>query len=116
MKYFTKLNIKDIVVEEAHGGSGSRQVLVKPEHVSSQYFEAVTKGYLKPGNVFEWHTHQDTDEMFIVIKGEDKFYCEDEAVDYKEDDVIVIPGNLKHKIEAGGKITSEYYFIRVKAK
>lgn len=116
MYNFTKLNIKEIPVEQAHGGSGSRQVLVKPENVSSRYFEAVTKGFLKPGNIFDWHTHQDTDEIFIVLKGQGKFYCEDKVTNYKIDDVIVVPGNLKHKIEAGGKLTSEYYFIRVKAK
>lgn len=116
MNNFTKLNIKDIPIEQAHGGSGSRQVLVKPEHVSSKYFEVVTKGFLEPGNIFDWHSHQDTDEIFIVLKGKGKFFCEGEVVDYKEDDVIVVPGNLKHKIEAGGKSTSEYYFIRVRAR
>lgn len=116
MNKFTKLNIKDIPVEEAHGGSGARQVLVKPEHVSSQYMEAVTKGFLKPGDAFDWHSHQDTDEIFIVLKGEGKYSCEDEITDYKEGDVMITPGNLKHKIEAGGSETNEYYFIRVKAK
>lgn len=116
MSKFTKLNIKDIPIEEAHGGSGSRQVLVKPEHITSQYLEAVTKGFLKPGNIFDWHTHQDTDEIFIVLKGEGKYYCEDESTDYKEGDVITTPANLKHKIEAGGAEENEYYFIRVKAK
>lgn len=65
MNKYTKLNIKDMVVEEAHGGSGARQVLVKPEHVSSQYLEAITKGFLKPGKVFDWHTHSDTDEILL---------------------------------------------------
>lgn len=66
--------------------------------------------------MFDWHVHQDTDEIFIVLKGQGKFYCENEVVDYRENDVIVVPGNLKHKIEAVGELTSEYYFIRVKAK
>lgn len=113
---FTKVNLNEINVEEAHGGAGARQVLVKPEHVSSPYFEAVTKGFLKPGDVFDWHTHKDTDEMFIVLKGKGKFYCEDEVVNYKEGDVITIPANLNHKIEAMGDLTNEYFFIRVKAR
>lgn len=78
--------------------------------------EAVTKGFLKPGNIFDWHFHQDTDEIFIVLKGEGKYYCEDEVTDYKKGDVITTPANLKHKIESGGVEESEYYFIRVKAK
>ncbi len=113
---FTKLHINDIPVEEAHGGSGTRQVLVKPEHVASPYLEAIVKTKLESGKIFDWHFHQDTDEIFIVLKGEGKYYCEDKVTDYKEGDVMITPANLKHKIEAGGKATSEYYFIRVKAK
>ncbi len=113
---FTKLNIKDIPIEEAHGGSGAGQVLVKPEHITSQYLEAVTKGFLKAGKIFDWHIHQDTDEIFIVLKGEGKYYCEDQITKYKEGDVMITPANLKHKIEAGGTIENEYYFIRIKAK
>lgn len=116
MSKFTKLNIKDVPIEEAHGGSGARQVLVRPEHITSQYLEAITKGFLKPGSVFDWHIHQDTDEVFIVLKGYGKYYCEEETTNYKEGDVLVTPANLKHKIAAGGEEGSEYYFIRVKAK
>ncbi len=116
MKTFKKLKINDIPIEDAHGGSGARQVLVKPEHVASPYLEAVTKGFLKTGSIFDWHFHQDTDEIFIVLKGEGKYYCENEITDYQEGDVMITPANLKHKIEAKGKETSEFYFIRVKAK
>ena len=113
---FTKLSINEIPKEEAHGGSGARQVLVKPEHVSSPYMEAVTKGFLKPGSIFDRHFHQDTDEIFIVLKGEGKYYCEDKMTSYKEGDVMITPANLKHKIEAEGTEENEYYFIRIKAK
>ena len=116
MSKFTKQNLKDIPLEEAHGGSGARQVLVKPEHVTSQFMEAVTKGYLKSGNIFDWHFHQDTDEIFIVLKGKGTYYCEDEATPYKVGDVMITPANLRHKIEAKGAEGSEFYFIRVKAK
>lgn len=111
---FTKLNIKDIEVEQAHGGSGSRQVLVKSEHVSGPFFEAITKGFLEKGKLFDWHKHKNIDEIFIVIKGEGKFYCEAEVIDYKQDDVIITPANLNHKIEANED--SEFYFIRIKSK
>ena len=116
MSTFTKLNLNDIPVEEAHGGSGARQVLVKPEHVTSQFMEAVTKGFLRSGSVFDWHSHEDTDEIFIVLKGEGVYYCEDETTDYKAGDVMITPGNLKHKIEAKGTDDSEFYFIRIKAR
>src|SRR5205823_3082608 len=100
---FTKLHIKDIPLENAHGGSGSRKILVKPEHVTSPYLEAVVNTFLKSGDVFDWHFHKDTDEIFIVLKGEGQYYCEDEVTDYKQGDVMITPANLKHKIEAKGK-------------
>lgn len=114
MKKFSKTNIADITIEEAHGGSGKRQVLVKPEQLETSHLENVTKGYLKPGDIFPFHSHDGLDEIMIVLKGEGKFYCGNEVVKYKEDDVITIPAGSKHKIEAGGNITNEYYFIRVK--
>ncbi len=116
MNHFTKHSINSIPIEEAHGGSGGRQTLVKPEHVSTPFLEAVTKGFLKSGNIFDWHTHEDTDEIFIVLKGEGRYYCEDEVTEYKEGDIFITKGNKNHKIEALGKEGSEYYFIRVKAK
>ena len=76
----------------------------------------MTKGYLEVGKVFDWHTHEDIDEMFIVLKGEGVFYWEEEMINYNEGDIITIPANSKHKIEAKGMIMNEYYFIRVKCK
>ena len=114
MKKYIKLNLNEIPLEDAHGGTGSRQVLVKPEHLSSQHFEAMTKGYLNPGASYDWHTHKDTDEIFIVLKGVGKFYFENEETDYKTEDIFVIPPNSNHKITAEGETPSEFYFIRLR--
>ena len=116
MKRFIKSNIHDIPFEDAHGGAGKRKMLVKPEQVESPYLEAVVNTYLKQGDIFDWHFHQDTDEIFIVQQGEGIYYCENEKTSYKEGDVMITPANLKHKIEAKGDKISEFYFIRVKAK
>jgi mannose-6-phosphate isomerase-like protein (cupin superfamily) len=114
MKKYTKTNIDDISLEDAHGGSGQRQVLVKPEHLTTEHFEAMTKGYLNPEYSYDWHYHKDTDEMFIVLKGEGIFYWETVEVPYKEGDIITIPANTQHKITATGDSPSENYFIRIK--
>ena len=116
MNKFNKINLSEIPIEEAHGGSGARQVLVKPEQVTGKYFEAMTKGFLKPGGVFDWHIHVDTDEVFIVLKGKGKFYFEKEITEYVEGDIVTIPSNYKHKIEASGDITNEFFFVRVRTK
>lgn len=111
---FTKLHLSEIPIEEAHGGSGARQTLVRSEHLTTPYLEAITKGFLKSGKVFDWHNHKDTDEITIVIKGEGKFYVEKEITDYKEGNVFVVPADIMHKIEATSD--TEFYFIRVRNK
>lgn len=117
---FTKLHISDIPVEEAHGGSGARQMLVKPEFLTTPHLEAITKGYLPVRKMFDWHTHVDTDEVFIVTQGKGKFYYrqgeEENHFDYKSEDVIVAPANLFHKIVAEGTEETQGFFFRVKAK
>lgn len=113
---FAKTNIDDIPIENAHGGAGSRQMLIQPDQVESRYFEAVTKGFLPSGQLFDWHVHEDTDEVFIVTKGHGVFSCENQTTDYAAGDVITVGANLKHKIEANGDETTEGFFIRVRAK
>ena len=44
MKY-KKFNLSQIILEDAHGGSGKRQVLVKTEDVATDHLEAITKGF-----------------------------------------------------------------------
>ena len=115
MKKFTKTNIRKISVEHAHGGSGLRQVLVRPGQVSNKYFEAFTKGFLRPNSVFDWHIHKNTDEIFIVLKGNGTFYWENKKTNYSKGDIFTIPADSKHKLEAKGKVISEFYFIRIRS-
>lgn len=50
----------------------------------------------------------------IVLKGKGKFYWNNEIVEYKPEDVIIIPANSIHKFEAEGDVASEFYFVRIK--
>lgn len=111
-KKFIKLKINDVPLEEAHGGSGRRKMLLRHEHVSSKHWEAITKGFLDKGGVFDWHEHEDSDEVFIVLKGKGEYFCEDERVIFAVDDIFMTPAKLKHKIVADDDC--EFYFIRVK--
>lgn len=116
MKGIVRKSLSEITIEQAHGGSGSRQVLVSAQESTSPYFEAMTKGFLEPGKVFDWHQHIDTDEYIIVTKGEGIFFTRDDSFECKEGDVIIVSANTEHKIEAKGEITNEYFFVRVKSK
>ena len=46
---------------------------------------------------FVWHDHKDTDETFIVIKGEMSIKFRDGEVKLSEGEMFVVPRGLEHK-------------------
>ena len=48
-------------------------------------------------NDFIWHSHDDTDETFIVIEGKIYIEFEDETVELSEGEMIVVPKGKKHR-------------------
>jgi mannose-6-phosphate isomerase-like protein (cupin superfamily) len=46
---------------------------------------------------FVWHTHDDTDETFIVLEGEMRINFRDGTVDLKEGEMFVVPKGTEHK-------------------
>jgi mannose-6-phosphate isomerase-like protein (cupin superfamily) len=46
---------------------------------------------------FVWHNHADTDEVFIVIEGSMKIQFENETVELKEGEMLVVPKGIEHK-------------------
>ena len=48
-------------------------------------------------NDFIWHSHEDTDETFIVIEGKINIEFEDETVKLSEGEMIIVPKGKKHR-------------------
>ena len=46
---------------------------------------------------FTWHSHKNTDETFIVIKGEIDIEFRDGFVKVKEGEMFVVPAGVEHK-------------------
>ena len=46
---------------------------------------------------FVWHDHKDTDETFIVIKGNLNMKFRDHTVNLSEGEMIVVPKGVEHK-------------------
>ncbi|MEA1882088.1 MAG: cupin domain-containing protein [Candidatus Marinimicrobia bacterium] len=46
---------------------------------------------------FVWHSHDDTDETFIVIKGDLTIEFRDGHVDLKQGEMCVVPKGVEHK-------------------
>jgi mannose-6-phosphate isomerase-like protein (cupin superfamily) len=46
---------------------------------------------------FIWHSHPDTDEVFVVIEGNLKIDLHNETLNLKKGEMVVIPKNVDHK-------------------
>lgn len=109
-----KKNIGQVPIEDAHGGSGSRQLLLSKADAVSQHFHAMTKGYLPVNGVWEWHQHENVDEYFIVLEGTGVIEFRDGSkISYQSDDLVYVPANTEHRIENTGKDVGQFYFVRI---
>ncbi|MGD2162267.1 MAG: cupin domain-containing protein [Anaerolineales bacterium] len=46
---------------------------------------------------FIWHSHPETDEVFIVIEGEMQIYFRDQEVKLSRGEMCVVPASVEHK-------------------
>ena len=107
-------NIKKIEKEPAHDGNWERKLLLSQKDNISKNIEAMTKWYLKPWKIFDWHSHNDIDEYFVVLDWIWTISFENwEEINYIKDDLIYIPANIKHKIEAKWDKENKFYFTRI---
>jgi mannose-6-phosphate isomerase-like protein (cupin superfamily) len=52
---------------------------------------------------FVWHSHADTDELFLVLKGELTMHFRDRTEVLKPGEFIVVPRGTEHKPAANGE-------------
>ena len=52
---------------------------------------------------FTWHLHDQTDETFFVVEGKLGIDFEDETIELKAGEMIVVPKGVKHKPFAHGE-------------
>jgi mannose-6-phosphate isomerase-like protein (cupin superfamily) len=48
-------------------------------------------------NDFIWHSHEETDETFIVIEGSMSIEFESETIELNEGEMIIVPKGIKHR-------------------
>src|SRR3954464_15036598 len=59
----------------------------------------VDDAYIKVAKVhgsLAWHSHENEDEMFLVLKGRLRIELEDGAVDLREGQLFVVPKGVRH--------------------
>ncbi len=109
-----KKHLGAIDIEIAHGGSGKRKLILSKDDPVSSQLHAMTKGFLAPGGIFDWHNHEDIDEFFLVTEGTGVIeFGDGSTFAYAKDDLIYIPSNMKHRIENTGTVENEFFFIRL---
>ena len=51
---------------------------------------------VKAKGEFVWHTHEDTDDFFLVVKGHLTIQLPDRVVNLDEGDLFVVPRGVRH--------------------
>jgi mannose-6-phosphate isomerase-like protein (cupin superfamily) len=46
---------------------------------------------------FVWHAHEDTDDLFLVLKGKLTVELRDGAVELEEGELLVVPRGVEHR-------------------
>jgi mannose-6-phosphate isomerase-like protein (cupin superfamily) len=70
------------------------------EHWSPKIIAQMNDYYFKIAKVqgeFIWHDHQETDEVFLVVKGQLEIQFRDGKVTLSEGEIFVVPKGVKHK-------------------
>lgn len=66
---------------------------------SPRVIAEVDDSYIKVAKVqgtFGWHSHENEDELFLVLKGRLRIEMEDRAVDLAEGELFVVPKGTRH--------------------
>lgn len=74
----------------------------------------MTYGYLPSKSKFALHSHENMNEVMLVLKGTGIVRDEDGEYEYNVGDIFIYPSNVKHEIENSSEEEHEYIFIRVK--
>ena len=46
---------------------------------------------------FVWHTHEDADELFVVVEGSFRLELRDRAIDVGNGELVVVPRGVEHR-------------------
>jgi mannose-6-phosphate isomerase-like protein (cupin superfamily) len=59
---------------------------------------------VKAKGTFEWHKHDNEDEMFLVIKGKFDMELRDKIISITEGEFIIIPKGIEHRPVANEEV------------
>ena len=59
---------------------------------------------VKARDEFVWHKHDDTDDFFLVLKGQLDIQLRDRTVSLSEGELFIVPKGVEHKPVAKGEV------------
>ena len=65
------------------------------------------------GSSFDWHSHDEIDEIMIVLSGKGTVSDRDGDYSYSEGDVYIFPANIEHKIHNHSDTENQMIFVRI---
>lgn len=77
--------------EKLRGFDGWWQPKIVADYNGNEVFVVKMKGE------FVWHSHADTDDFFLVLKGEIRVDFRDGPVTLREGELLVIPAGVEHR-------------------
>ncbi len=108
-----KKSLSSLPLEGAHGSAGKRKLLLSQNDPVSSQLQAMTKGFLAPKGVFDWHRHEGVDEFFFVTQGKGIINFRDNIIEYSEGDLVYIPAGVEHRIENIDVVENQFFFVRL---
>ncbi len=106
-------NAKDIQLEDAHGKAGKRRVIFSG--IPKSKISAVTIGYLPKGGVFDWHMHDDLDEIMFIMKGKVLAESRTQKLKAEKGSFIFFPHGIEHRQSniGSGELVAEFMRIKI---
>jgi mannose-6-phosphate isomerase-like protein (cupin superfamily) len=85
---------------EYHSTNLNEKLSLFSEHWSPKIVAQMNDYHFKVAKVegeFIWHDHPETDEVFVVLKGQLKIQFRDGSVSLREGEMFVVPRGMEHK-------------------
>lgn len=59
---------------------------------------------VKAQGEFDWHSHENEDELFMVIEGDFEMHLRDKIIEVNKGELIIIPKGVEHKPDAKNEV------------
>ncbi len=86
---------------------------VAPGEIAAETWQAMTYGYLPAGQVFDWHSHENIEEVMLVLKVQERSAIATVLTPYAEGDLFRFPADVEHRIDNLSDFENEFVFVRV---